>query len=219
MSITIKKVLFAFFLICTNFINAQTEISHLFSRYNYSLMSGISSEKFSHIFGVIYFEGSTNLTENIFIKLTAGYYKSISYSNYTVNTNKFVKINDYEKYYTVSYEVYNTEYRVIPILLGLEYYLFEQKFSPYFSIDASYNLIDPLTKKSQEIKHSEYDNYSEVPISFRNTDNIPNESFGLSFGVGSKLKISSQISTNIRYIYKIDSEIINIHQVIFGISF
>lgn len=103
-----KIVMSVFLLFSTCILMAQTEVNHFFSKSNFSLLSGISSEKFSEAFGVVYFEGATDLTENIFVKLSAGYYKSLSNSSYRVNTNKFVKSDVCERLNTMLLRINGT---------------------------------------------------------------------------------------------------------------
>lgn len=215
-----KKIFVFFFIICNGYIFSQKENNNsIFSNYDISLLGGINFEKISNTNGAIYVEVATNIFSNIHFKLFTGYYKSISDKNYALNSYKYVAIDDYKKYFTFSYDVLKTKYQVIPMGLGLTYLMNYENFIPYLLIDLSYNLIDPLTEKTQELKLGEYDTLEEVPINFKNIDILPNNSFGFSTGFGSKFPLTSKIELNLRYLLKIDNEIINTHQILIGITF
>lgn len=199
-------------------IFSQESKNNFLSSPELSLFGGISSENFSDIEGVYYFEGAANITQNLFAKLSLGYYKSVSTNSYTINTYKLVAIDNYKKYHTISYDVVKTEYQVYPIVLGLQYYFYANNFTPYLFFDFSFNFIDPLTFKTPESWVGTYDTIEEIPIEYKNVDVLPNNSFGLSLGFGAKYNLFSKIKLNFRYLYKLDSEIFNTHQILIGLS-
>ncbi|MFC2083807.1 hypothetical protein ACFLS9_02000 [Bacteroidota bacterium] len=66
-----------------------------------------------------------------------------------------------------------------------------------------------------------YDNKNEIPIEYQNR--VPNVSDGSNFtigaGIGVLYKISSSLNLNIRYMYRFHDSIINVNQILVGITF
>jgi hypothetical protein len=210
-----KKLYFMFFIV-SNILFSQNLVNN--SLYEFNLLGGFDTEKFSDFGGALYLEGSKNITNHLYAKLSVGYLKSISTNKYNIKTYKYVSIEDYEKYHTISYNVKKTEYQSIPFSIGLEYYIQKQKISPYLFFNINYSFIDPLIFNTPERLLTIYATESEIPQEYKKVKFLPNNSYGISFGLGSKYQIFSKFQLNIRYLYNIDSEIINTHQLLFGFS-
>ncbi len=205
----------------TNILFAQDEnMIAPFSNFNFSIYGGINFEDVSELGGTFYIEGKTNLTSNLNLKLSLGYYKSIELVNDTVRGSG-VNTIDTLTYYSAS-EAYITErvYDVLPISLGLQYIFKNETISPYILLDGSYNYID--TKRTRNGGRSwSYITYEDVPDEFKNNqiETFPNESFGVALGIGAIYSIKNNLNLDFRYLFKYDSEIINSHQVLIGFSF
>ena len=216
------KNIFVILLIVTNCLLFAQEVEKttFLSSSEFGVYGGMSFNTLSHIYGSVCFEAKTNLSSNIKIKLSAGYYQIFSFDQYTVNTYKYVHIDDYKKYNTITYDVLKTKYEVIPLAFGAQFILLNHNASAYYVFfDATYNLIDPLTYQTPEIRLGEYDSLTNIPSNYKNLRVLPNNSYGLALGVGSNYQLFSSFSLDIRYFYKYDSKIINTHQLLIGVVF
>jgi len=169
--------------------------------------------------GAILMEGKFHLSRDLLIKLSFGYSKLISPHNYTVKSHTVINFGDNKTYSAILYEIYKTEYNVIPISLGLQYIINYSTFNPYIFTEIGYNLIDPLSFKSPSIHLDNFSSYGDLPLEFRNFDVLPNGSYKLAIGVGFKYPISSIFGLDLRYLTQVDSEIINSQQLLVGITF
>lgn len=131
---------------------------------------------------------------------------------------KFIRIERVEKYNAITYQVKRVEYQAIPISVGILYSFKGENIIPYLTADIGYSFIDPLPIKTSDSFVNEYDTYEEIPENYRKTDVLPNSSFTYSVGVGLNYKLSDLFALNLRYQYRIDSEIANSHQVLLGLS-
>ncbi len=207
------------FLITNSIFSQEIKETKAFSRSQFSFFGGLCLANNSDIFGSVYAEGATNLYPNLYIKLSIGYYRLNNKETYKVKTYKLLNIGSYKKYHTLFYDVLGTEYQIIPISVGFLFSSHNGIFRPYAMLDFSYNLIDPLLNKTQEIKIDEYDFFDQIPSDYLKTNVLPNGSYGLAIGIGCKYLIVSGISLNLRYFYKIDTEILNSHQILIGVTF
>ncbi|MCF6270056.1 MAG: outer membrane beta-barrel protein [Melioribacteraceae bacterium] len=216
-----KKLLVLLLFLSTNIFFAQAENkSTLFSTFNFGVYGGINFADVSEIGGVFSIEGKTNLTTNLNLKFSLGYYKSIELVNYTLRSSGMNRI-DTLTYYSAS-EEYITErvYDVLPISIGLQYVFRNKTISPYILLDGSYNYID--TKRTRNGGKSwSYNTYEEVPDKFKNNPNqrFYNESFGIAFGLGVLYNIKKSLNIDFRYLFIYDNEIINSHQFLVGFNF
>lgn len=214
----IKKIIILFVLLVFT-ISAQKNRNLVpFSSYEFTVLGGIGFENTSNIFGSIRFEGTTNTNKNIFVGLFAGYYKSISLNNYKVNSYKYFSIDDTKKYQAISYNILQTDYQVIPLGIVVNYNHYLEDLIPYIHLGLNYNLIDAVAEKSIEEINGEFNSFDELPSEFRGVNSLLKNSFAISCGIGTKYNLSTAISLNIRYLYIIDSELENTHQVLIGFS-
>ncbi len=215
-----KNILIVFLIFVNSFLFAQNvEKSTFFTSSEFGIYGGLNFNTLSHIYGSFYFEGRTNLTSNINLKLSAGYYKIFSFESYTVDSYEYVHIGDYSKYNTITYNVLRTEYQVIPISIGAQYNFIHNISTYYAFFDVSYNFIDPLTYQTPAVTTGEYNSISDIPGKYKIESNLPNNSYGLAFGAGAMYKLFSSFSIDIRYLFKYDSEIVNTHQLLIGFVF
>ncbi len=212
------KTLIILFILVSSFHAQQKRGSKAFSSYEFTLLGGASFEKSEKMYGAGYFEGITNIYDNAKLKLGVGYYSHISQNSYRVNSYKFVKIEGVEKYNTITYQVKRVEYQAIPISAGILYSFKGENIIPYLTADIGYSFIDPLPIKTSDSFVNEYDTFEEIPENYREIDVLPNSSFTYSIGAGLNYKLSDLFTLNLRYLYRIDSEIANTHQVLLGLS-
>ena len=65
------------------------------------------------------------------------------------------------------------------------------------------------------------DNIEDIPLEYQNP--VPNVSDGSTFSIGTGIgvlyKISSSMNINIRYIYKYHDSLVNVNQILIGVTF
>ena len=66
-----------------------------------------------------------------------------------------------------------------------------------------------------------YLSFEDLPDEFKtnNQEALPENSFSVSVGAGATYPISANLNLDFRYFYKIDSQIINTHNFVVGITF
>lgn len=216
-----KKLFLLVMFFSFNTIFSQNNIKESpFSAFRLGVYGGINFETSSDIGRAFILEGKTDLFSNLNLKLSLGYYKTLKPVNYTVRGNDVVIIDSVTFYIAGSYDVIKKIYDMFPFSLGLQYTFKNQTFTPYFTLDVSYNLISTSIERTAGYAMN-YDSYDEIPDEFKikHVENNPNNSYGLSLGTGVIYNISSKIGLDLRYFYKYDSEIINTHHVLVGIVF
>lgn len=217
-----KNVFFLLIVVLNSLLFSQEQRkTTFFSSPEFGFYCGINFITILDIWGSFYFEGKTNLSSHLNLKLSVGYSKSYSSDTYNVKTYDFVSINNIEKYFAISYDVIKKEYQIIPISFGLQYSFNRNIFTSYTLVEFGYNLIDPNIHKSQSKPIGKYDSYDELPNGYKNEhiEILPNGSYSIGLGIGTMYRLSSVFNLDIRYLYKIDSEIINTHQLLIGFSF
>jgi opacity protein-like surface antigen len=215
-----KKILVILFIFSINNLFAQDQDNPApFPRYSFGVYSGINFGNISESGGTLLIEVKTNLMSNFNIKLSTGYSKSFMHESYTVKTYSMATIDGTQFYLANQYDVNEKGYDVFPISLGFQYVYKNKTFSPYLLIDFNYNLIDTKIYSSPGSTWT-YDSFNSLPADFKTKhfEVLPNSSYGIMFGVGTIYQLSARLNLDLRYYYKIDSKIINTHQLIVGIS-
>jgi hypothetical protein len=166
-------------LLNSDLFSQSQEKKTFFSSSEFGIYGGINFINISDISSSFLFEGKTNISSHIKLKLSLGYYKVYSSANYNVKTFDFVSINNIEKYYAISYDVIKKEYQFIPVSFGLQYTFFQNIFPFYIFFEFGYNLIDPNIHKLQFQPIGEYNSYADLPNDYNKTyiEILPNSSY------------------------------------------
>jgi hypothetical protein len=167
----------------------------------------------------IVIEGSTNLTSNTNIKLSLGYSTVNKEEGYAVKTYQY---SDFFNIYNAdSYTVDEINYIVVPISLGMEYVLSDDRISPYALVEIGYNFYSVKITKSNSRTVGQYDNYDELPLEYQNEPpDIPeDESYTIALGIGTNYKISNKFNLDIRYLYQFNISLVNTSQILIGFNF
>jgi len=216
----IMKKLIRFLVIVFNCsIFAQTNVeSNFLTFFRMGFYGGINFNSSSGLGGSFIIEGTTNLTSNLNLKISTGYYKSFKSESYTVKTSDSVIIEGENFYFAGQYNVTEKGYDVFPLSLGLQYNFNYKTISPYLLANISYNLISSKVYTSPGESWS-YKSFDEVPVEFRtkHIETLPTNSSSLALGLGTIYNLSPGLAIDFRYLYRIDNRIINSHQVVFGI--
>ena len=215
-----KKILVILFIFSICYIFPQDQDNPAsFSHYTFGLYSGINFGNISETGGTILFEVKTNLMLNLNLKFSAGYSKSFMPESYTVKTYFTTVIEGTQYYMANQYDVNKKGYDVFPFSVGFQYIYRNKSLSPYLLIDFNYNLINTKIYSSPGFAWT-YDSFNSLPDDFKtkHIENLPINSYGVMFGIGTIYQLSARLNLDLRYYYKIDSKIINTHQILLGIS-
>lgn len=214
-----KRIICFLIIVVNCSIFSQTnEESNFLTFFKMGFYGGINFNSSPDPGGAIIIEGTTNLTSNMNLKISTGYYKLFKAESYTVKTNRSGIINGENFYYAVQYDVTEKGYDVFPLSLGLQYNFNYKTISPYLLADISYNLINSKVYTSPSGSWS-YKSFDEVPVEFRtkHIETLPANSSSLAFGLGVIYNLSPGLALDLRYLYRIDNKIVNAYQVVFGI--
>ncbi len=215
-----KKLIVLLFILSFNLLFAQDNISQTpFSKLNYGIYGGINFGNNSETGGSFLFEFNANLISNLNLNLSLGYSKSYKTEAYTVKSYRTGSINNVQYFWAEQYEVNKKGYDVFPVSVGFQFVFNEQSFIPYILGSLNYKLVDARIYSSPGTTWT-YNSFEELPNEFRtkHVEQFPNHSYGVNLGVGVVYPIFSKLSIDLRYFYEIDSEIINTHHIVVGIS-
>jgi opacity protein-like surface antigen len=196
--------------------------SSAFSNFQLGFLGGIN---FSSLAGAsLLIEGTTNLTSQTNLILSAGYSTINKKEGYSVNTfNNIQYIDIYQQeinFYTVgSYTVEEINYNVAPVSLGLQYIFSNGLYSPYALVEVGYNFYSFKTTKSNVVSFGQYDTYEELPEKYKNeAPDIPNDdSYTIALGLGTTYRLSSSFFLDIRYVFQYNANLVNTNQILLGI--
>ncbi len=214
-----KRILFILSFISFNVLVAQG--NKAFSRFNIGFYCGINFYNPNSIRGDLLGEINTSLISSFKLRLSTGYFKEIQPYSYTVM--RYYENNSIDTipvFFATKYNLISKNYDVFPFTLGIQYNFICDILSPYIMIDAVYNIINASIKTSPPETWS-YSSIDEVPDEFKRehrSEKLPGHSYGIILGVGTLYYILPQLSLNIRYFFKYDSEIVNTHHIIIGIN-
>ena len=215
-----KKLIVLSFILSFNLLFAQDNISQtLFSELNYGIYGGINFGNNSETGGSFLFEFNANLISNLNLNLSLGYSKSYKTEAYTVKSYRTGSINNVQYYWADQYDVNKKGYDMFPVSVGLQYVFHEQTFAPYVIGSFNYKLIDARIYSSPGTTWT-YNSFDELPNEYRtkHVEQFPDHSYGLGLGIGVIYPIFSKLNIDLRYFYEIDSEIINTHHIMVGLS-
>jgi len=215
-----KKIIVVTVLLSTIIFSQENNSSSPFSNFIFGVYGGINFEEVSEVGGAFYIEGKTNLTSNLNLKFSVGYYKSIESINYTTRGSSGpIDIDTLTLFFAGENYFSHRVYDILPISFGLQYIFKNETVSPYILLEGNYNYIDTKRVRDGGIAWS-YLTYEEIPDEFKNNvaETFPNESFGVGLGIGALYNLKKNIDLDFRYIFKYDSEIINTHQILIGIN-
>jgi len=216
-----KKAVVVIFILSIGILFAQEiEDPTPFSKFQTGVYGGINFDDISAIGGSFFIEVNTNLVLNFNLKFSAGYSKSYLLESTTFKSYRTGTIDSITFYNALTINSDKKGYDVFPIALGFQYVFKSQNLSPYLLVDASYNIISTKVFRSSGTSMG-YLSFEEIPDEFKTTETeeLPDNSTSLSFGAGIIYPLSTKLNLDFRYYYRIDSEIINTHNLVIGITF
>ncbi len=216
-----KKVFVLIFILSIGILFAQgNDETTPFSKFQTGVYGGINFNDISAIGGSFFIEVKTNLISNLDLKFSAGYSKSYLLESSTVKTYRIATIDSITFYNALTFNSDKKGYDVFPIALGFQYIFISNSLSPYLVIDASYNIISAKVFRSSGTSMG-YLSFEDMPDEFKTTEieALPDNSYSFSCGAGIIYPLSTNLNLDFRYYYRIDSEIINTHNLVVGITF
>lgn len=214
-----KKLLFVLIVL---FINSSAQENKTFlNSLNYSFLTGVNSQKLSEYGGIFLFELSSDVNENLRVKLSTGYYKSMQPMSRIIRSSATIVIENETYYFAGEHKIIRKNYDVFPFSIGANYFITRKKLSPYIAVDLSYNYVSTKLDHAPGFAKG-YSSYEEIPEIFKikyEYEELPTSSLGAGLGIGTELGISEHLNLDVRYLYKYHNEIVSIHQLYFGIVF
>ncbi|MFA7290004.1 MAG: outer membrane beta-barrel protein [Melioribacteraceae bacterium] len=216
-----KKLIIIIFVFSSIIYPQELQEGKSFSKFNMGILGGINFNTIPTVGSTFQFEGTTNLTSNLNLKIAIAYSNMFKESDYQIKSYNHFKIDNVEGYQEKTYKINRIQYSSIPINLGLEYTFDGEKILPYGLVEAGYNFFSIEEQIAAVGSGRYYNTEGEVPSEFRNKGPFTQDDSAFLFGIGAgvKYKISSSLALNIRYIYRYNDSIINTNQFLVGLNF
>ncbi len=191
-----------------------------FSTLQFGVLTGVNFGAFSDRGGSILAEFNTNIISGLTLNLSAGYSKTFQPESIPIKTNQSGVIDGISYYNAESFTITQNEYDIFPVSLGARYIFKNSSLSPYLMISADYNFLSAKYDRTPGDTYS-YTSYNDMPKEYKQVyfSNLPDHSYGVSLGAGILYPLSSKINLDVRYLYKIDSKILDTNKLLVGISF
>lgn len=221
MEVIMKRLtVFLFLIIVTVIYPQELSKQSSYSIHSFSILGGTNFNDISSIGGNFLVEYNNKLLNNLYLNLSLGYNTTLQSVSFNVKTYNTGVINGTEYYWTDNYNITQNIYNMFPISAGIKYFFNSRGFLPYFLFDLTYNFINSTFIQTPGYSKM-YNSFNNLPNEYmtRNMEALPNHSYGITFGAGTLVPLSSKINIDLRYVYKIDSKVINTNNVIVGISF
>ena len=218
-----RKLIFLIIVLFTFNISAQGLINEaIFSKVYFSVLGGTNFNTIPTAGAAINIEIKSNITSNIFGKISIGYSTLYDNNSYETRSYQSLQLNGSIKYSTQYYAVDKVKYTIIPVNIGAEYLILKSNLSPVAFLEVGYNISNSTAEgKLHDGIGGIYNTISEIPEEYRMTAPALNDgsSFTMGVGLGIKYSLTDRTDLNIRYIYHYNDSIINYNQVLFGITF
>lgn len=188
-------------------------------KFEVSILGGINTTAFSTLQHAYHIEGAVKAIGDVYIYGSIGYFSSNNPDDYTVNTYEYTYIQENESYKSYSYDVVHTEYQVIPLGIGAMYNIKRDDINPYVYAGINLSYVDALTRKTGKYNINEYNTVDQIPSEYRMKNELPTTSTSAVLGIGVKIPVINALVFNMRYNYRIESDLENSHQILIGFTF
>lgn len=194
--------------------------SSLFSKSEFGLYGGVNVSGETDLGGLGSFEFKTNLTSNLNLRLSVSYFYLRTNITEHVKSFNTGEIQGEEFFAAGEYTIKGREYKNVPISIGVQYFVNRSMISPYVIAEGGYNFIDGKLDRTPG-EYWSYNSEEEIPDEYKHhtPELMPLSSFRYGLGIGAIYPLSSVFNIDVRYIYNIDTELVNTHQIILGIVF
>lgn len=167
-------------------------------------------------------EGRVRIIPRVNLKISLGYSLLNQDENISVQTYFLQKKDGVTHYQTQSYDMEINNYKIFPFSAGLEYSISDGNISPYLVFEIGTNIYSTGVSYSNCVLGSlqEYTDSEDIPARYRNGRHIVlgQSSVRTAMGFGTKIKLYGDLNFEVRYLYNINSNIINNHQILVGFS-
>ncbi len=191
-------------------------------RFMYGILGGFSTSKMHYINLSLLAEGRYNLTENLGIKISLSHSAIRKGEGYNVKTFNHIQSDNVNEYKTVSYIVEKCDYSIVPVSIGLEFKIKFEKIFPYCGMEFGVNSYKlSLTKGSMVYGAAgTFSSYNELPDEYKAVDSATYRgmSYRIGFEMGLRYSLASSINLDIRYLYQVNTSLVNNHTLLFGIT-
>lgn len=199
---------------------AQYNSGSAFSEYHFGLLAGAGFMTDMRTGFAATLELRTNLSYRMSLKA------SIGISTVIENVGKIIPGYSYTLYrlypYKTNYfEQDSYEYSIFPFSLGIEYMLLEEDIPVLILLETGYNQYSVAVNTNKTLgPYNNYKTYDEIPEEFKNVyPKIKSDaSYRIGVGVGTRISISEKLFLDVRYLFNINTSLINCHQILAGIS-
>lgn len=216
-----KKLFFLMIILVPHIMVAQNmQDKKMFTKFSFSLLGGPNFNSLSTVGGSLQFEVKTNITSRIYLKISTGFSSIFEDKEYLIKSYSYFNIENKEGYQLKTYFINQLQYSVIPLNIGIDYFLNENNFSPFGIFEIGYNFYSREEQILSSTSGAIYDNKSEIPREYLNTapKTLDETSFGIGIGAGVSYKISASLELTVRYMYRYFDAIINANQLLIGIN-
>ncbi|MCK9280033.1 MAG: outer membrane beta-barrel protein [Melioribacteraceae bacterium] len=216
-----KKLMIFVVVFLSTVISAQNDYQETpFSNTGFGLYGGINAVTGSETGGAVLLNFHANLISNLNLELSVGYSKIHENVSYTLKKYYITQINNNNFFSTADSHINTKWYNVIPLSAGFQYLLYKDTFSPYLVANVSYNWIIETKEFSDITITTSYPSQDAIPAEYKEFKWEPEltHSTGINAGFGVLYKLSSKINLDFRYLYRSDSDLVDIHQFLIGIT-
>ena len=163
-----------------------------------------------------------NLSNRLNAKLSIGLSSIFEDNGNNFTTYYYFKAGGNDNYQSYSYKLDKYEYSIVPLSVGIEYCFSESISSPYLFAEAGYNLYAVEIYKSNQVlgAFGTFTSKEQLPMQYRlEPPKVENQSsFRFGLGAGTRFEISGNFYFEARYIFNINTQLVNSHQILLGIS-
>lgn len=191
-----------------------------FSVFNLEVLGGVNYTNVSGPSFIV--EGRTNLIRHLNFQFAVGYLEVYKDDFRKVKAYQYINVPGMQEYQTENYNINDTRFHIAQFSMGFEYALNNYgKFTPYSFINGSYNAYDAKYRTSPILVGPGYKSYDQIPSEYKHKiPSVPaSGSFGIGIGIGTRYNLFDNIKLDLRYIFQVNSSIVNMHQVLVGFVF
>ncbi len=217
-----KKQIFIFLIICAFAISAQTPESGNPRKLKIGLLAGVGTQGSQNYGTAFLLEARYPLADNINIKFTYGFSNLKRNEDYNIKTYFEERIGNVHQYVTNLVEIVRHDYAVNPVSFGIDYIFTSGVFEPFCFFETGYNSYRTkvITGTDQPGVGGIYTSDEDIPAEYKDRmiKNNDGTSFRFAIGTGIKYKSVSFCNIDIRYLYEINTSLVNNHLIMIGVS-
>jgi hypothetical protein len=222
LEVAIHKLLVVIIVISsTSYFAQDLHNEEAFSSFNLSILGGTNFSGNSSPGGSLLIEGKTFVFASTILKASIGYSFISEDVDYSITRSHPIYKDGSEGYQINTYSISQVQYSVFPINLGLEYIFLDNHVGPFGILEIGYNFFSAEEQIESGTGVRWFDGESEIRENVRIP--LPNvndgHTYSIGVGIGFKYAVSTSTDLNVRYIYRYHDSILNISQILLGVTF